>query len=39
MVATDEQLVLFGSVDAQGNLLGDTWSFDGSRWTQLPPYD
>jgi len=27
--------VLFGGRDAQGGLLADTWSFDGTNWTNL----
>src|SRR5207253_2073426 len=28
------QVVLFGGADAAGNVLGDTWTWDGTTWTQ-----
>jgi N-acetylneuraminic acid mutarotase len=28
------KVVLFGGVDADGNLLGDTWEWSGSEWNQ-----
>lgn len=31
------QLILFGGVDINGNLLDDTWNWDGNTWTQLTP--
>ena len=32
------QLVLFGGVGANGNALGDTWTYNGTTWTlQSPP--
>jgi len=30
-------VLLFGGLDATGTHLNDTWSFDGSAWTQLSP--
>lgn len=29
--------ILFGGVDSGGNLLGDTWTWDGTNWTQRSP--
>jgi uncharacterized protein (TIGR03437 family) len=31
------QVVLFGGTDSSGNLLNDTWVWDGSNWTQKSP--
>ena len=33
--AVREQVVLFGGADSASNLLGDTWAWDGTEWTQL----
>src|SRR5262249_6568449 len=30
------RVVLFGGLDAGGKALGETWEFDGSKWTQQP---
>lgn len=30
-----DRLILFGGRDQDGNLLDDTWMFDGERWQQL----
>jgi hypothetical protein len=30
-------ILLFGGLDAAGTHLDDTWSFDGTSWTQLSP--
>jgi hypothetical protein len=30
-------VLLFGGMDAAGNVLDDTWTWDGSEWTQLTP--
>jgi hypothetical protein len=32
-----KRTVLFGGRDSGNNLLGDTWEWDGTRWTQLAP--
>lgn len=31
---TKSEVVLFGGVDSKGVSLSDTWTFDGSQWTQ-----
>lgn len=31
------QLILFGGFDSFGNVLSDTWNWDGTTWTQLFP--
>jgi plastocyanin len=31
------QVVLFGGLDASGNTLGDTWTYNGTTWTQQSP--
>jgi hypothetical protein len=31
------QLILFGGFDSLGNVLNDTWNWDGTTWTQLFP--
>jgi uncharacterized protein (TIGR03437 family) len=31
------QVVLFGGSDSSGNLLNDTWVWDGANWTQKSP--
>lgn len=31
------QLILFGGFDSLGNLLNDTWNWDGTTWTQIFP--
>ena len=28
--------VLFGGADAQGNVLGDTWTWNGTSWIAVP---
>jgi hypothetical protein len=33
------QVVLFGGYDQSGNYFGDTWTWDGRRWTQQHPVD
>ncbi len=36
MAPVHDQLVLFGGLnDGNSNTLGDTWTFDGTTWTQL----
>lgn len=30
-----QRVVMFGGVDRNGTLLNDTWTWDGSNWTQL----
>jgi hypothetical protein len=32
-----EAVILFGGHDPGSGDLGDTWTFDGSAWTELPP--
>ncbi len=29
--------MLFGGDDPSGNYLGDTWTWDGTTWTELAP--
>lgn len=29
------QVILFGGEDANGNALGETWTYDGANWTQI----
>ena len=31
------QLVLFGGLDVNSNVLGDTWVYNGTTWTELSP--
>jgi hypothetical protein len=31
-----ETPVLFGGADAQGNVLGDTWTWSGTTWVSVP---
>ncbi len=31
------QLILFGGIDSTGQLLDDTWAWNGQSWTQLSP--
>lgn len=31
------KILLFGGLDASGTHLNDTWTFDGTTWTQLSP--
>ena len=35
--AASHQVVLFGGIGAEGAALNDTWTWDGSRWTQQHP--
>ena len=35
--AATEEVVLFGGSD-EANLLGDTWTWDGSEWTEQKPF-
>jgi hypothetical protein len=35
--AARRQVVLFGGYDGRGNLLSDTWVWDGTNWTQKSP--
>ena len=35
--AATQTVLLFGGSDNGGDQLGDTWSFNGSAWTQLSP--
>ncbi len=37
--AATGQVVLFGGEDSNYNYLGDTWTWDGSAWTQQYPVD
>ena len=37
IAALGDQLVLFGGEVSDGNLLNDTWAWDGTAWTQLEP--
>jgi hypothetical protein len=35
MTPVHGKLVLFGGINNSNTNLGDTWTFDGSTWTQL----
>jgi hypothetical protein len=35
--AGDRQVVLFGGMDNTGNIVGDTWLWDGTNWTEPLP--
>ena len=35
--AAHHQVVLFGGVQSDGTLLGDTWVWDGAMWTKMTP--
>jgi len=35
--STRGQVVLFGGLDANSKVLGDTWTWDGTTWTQKSP--
>ncbi|MCA8970585.1 MAG: hypothetical protein KDC95_12400, partial [Planctomycetes bacterium] len=35
--AARQRVVLFGGAGSGGNLLRDTWEWDGSNWTQIQP--
>jgi hypothetical protein len=37
LAASGGEFVLFGGVGAAGAVLGDTWTFNGSTWTQQTP--
>jgi hypothetical protein len=37
MAALGGNIVLFGGADANGQLLGDTWTFNGASWTEVSP--
>jgi hypothetical protein len=33
------QTVLFGGLDQDGNIFGDTWEWDGGNWTEIANSD
>ena len=35
--AANKKVVLFGGTRGEGGVLGDTWTWDGCRWTQATP--
>jgi hypothetical protein len=39
MFALGGYVVLFGGLDTDGNVLGDTWTWNGASWTLQSPHD